>query len=65
MQLTQYKTIWEGIENIDTWITENPDAPPKLYKPLKSTRKIDLYALDHCQKVGQRADKEVTKVMGI
>jgi hypothetical protein len=52
MQLTQYNTIQDGIADIDTWIEENPDAPPQLYIPLKSMRKIDLYALDHFQQVG-------------
>jgi cell division septum initiation protein DivIVA len=65
MQLTQYNTIRKGIADIDTRITENLDAPPKLYIPSKSTRKIDLYVLDHFQQVGKRADKEVTKAMGI
>jgi small-conductance mechanosensitive channel len=31
MQLTQYNTIREGITDIDTWIAENPDAPPWSY----------------------------------
>jgi hypothetical protein len=57
MQLTQYNTIHEGISNIDTWIAENPNAPPELYRPLKSMRKTNLYALDHCQQVGKRAEK--------
>jgi hypothetical protein len=65
MQLTQYNTIREGIADIDTWIAENLDAPTELYRPSKSTRKTDLYALDHCQQVGKRADKEVTKAIGI
>jgi hypothetical protein len=65
MQLTQYNTIREGIADIDTWIAENPDAPPELYRPSKSTRKTDMYALDHCQQVGKREDKEVTKAMVI
>jgi cell division septum initiation protein DivIVA len=64
MQLTQYNTIREGIADIDTWIVENPDAPLELYRPSKSARKIDLYALDHFQQVGKREDKEVTKAMG-
>lgn len=51
-KLTQYKTIREGIDIIDRWITENPDAPPELYRPSKAERKMDLYALDHCQQVG-------------
>jgi hypothetical protein len=49
MQLTQYNTICEGIADIDTWIVENPDAPPELYRPSKSARKTDLYTLDHFQ----------------
>jgi hypothetical protein len=65
MQLTQYNTIQEGIADIDTWIVENPDAPPKLYRSSKSTKKINLYALDNFQQVGQRVDKEVTKLIGI
>jgi hypothetical protein len=65
MHLTQYNIIWEGISNIDTWIAENLDVPPKLYRPLKLARKTKLYALDHFQQVGKWVDKEVTKEMGI
>jgi len=46
-------------------IGENHDAPPELYRPSKSTRKKDLYASNHCQQVGKRVDKEVTKEMVI
>jgi hypothetical protein len=49
MKLAHYNTIREGIADIDRWIEENPDAPPELYRPSKSGRKTDLYALDHCQ----------------
>jgi hypothetical protein len=57
MQLTQYNIICDDITKIDTWITENPDAPTELYRPTKSSRKIDLYALDHFQQIGKRANK--------
>jgi hypothetical protein len=30
---TQFNTIWEGISDIDRWITENLDAPVKLCAP--------------------------------
>jgi hypothetical protein len=65
MKLAHYNTIHEGITDIDRWIEENPDAPPELYRLSKSGRKIDLYALDHCQQIGQRVDREVTKSMEI
>jgi hypothetical protein len=65
MQLTQYNTIHKGIANIDTWIAENFDAPPALYKPSKLVRKTYLYALDHFHQVGKQVDKEVTKEMEI
>lgn len=45
--LIEYNTICEVLANINTWIAKNPDAPPKLYTPSKSTRMIDLYTLDH------------------
>jgi hypothetical protein len=44
---------------------KNFDAPLELYRPSKSTRKTNLYVLDHFQQVGQREDKEVTKAMAI
>jgi hypothetical protein len=65
VKLTQYNTICEGIVDIDTWIAENPDAPLELYRPSKSARKTDLYALYHFQQIEKRADKEVTKAMEI
>jgi hypothetical protein len=34
-KMTQYKTIQEGIDDIDKWIAENPDAPLELYRPSK------------------------------
>jgi hypothetical protein len=49
MQLKQYNTICEGIAEIDTWIMDNPDAPPELYRPSKLARKTNMYTLDHCQ----------------
>jgi molecular chaperone DnaK (HSP70) len=49
VKLTQYNIIHEGINDIDRWIEENPDAPPELYRPSNMERKIDLYALDHFQ----------------
>jgi hypothetical protein len=64
-QLMQYNTICEGIIDIDRWITKNPNAPLELYQPSPSEINIDLYALDHFQQVGKRADKEVTKPMTI
>jgi ribosomal protein L24 len=54
VKLTQYNIIREGITDIDRWIEENPDAPPELYRPSKMERKMDLYALDHCQQIGQK-----------
>jgi hypothetical protein len=65
MKLAHYNTIHEGIADIDRWIEENHDAPPKLYRLSKSRRKTDLYALDHCQQIGQIDDREVTKSMEI
>jgi hypothetical protein len=64
-KLTQFNTIWEGMNNIDTWIAENPDAPVELYHPSGRERKIDLYSLEHCQQAGQREDKETTSSMEI
>jgi small-conductance mechanosensitive channel len=32
-KLTQYKTIREGINDIDKWISENPDTPQELHRP--------------------------------
>jgi hypothetical protein len=49
MQLTQYNTNREGIADIDTWIVENQDSPPEMYRPSKSAREIDMYALGHFQ----------------
>jgi hypothetical protein len=49
LEMKIYNTIREGIADIDTWIGENPDALHDLYRPSKSSRKIDLYALDHFQ----------------
>jgi hypothetical protein len=40
---------------MDRWIDENTDAPPELYRPSKT----DMYALDHCQHVGKKVDREV------
>jgi hypothetical protein len=65
MKLTHYNTIREGITGIGRWIEENPNAPPELYRPSKSERKINLYALKHFQQIGQRDDREVTKSMEI
>jgi hypothetical protein len=53
-KLTQFNIIWEGMNNIDTWIIENLDAPVELYRPSSRERKIDTYALDHCQQAGQK-----------
>jgi hypothetical protein len=36
-----------------------------LYQPSKEERKNDLYVIGHCQEVGQKEDKEVTKAMEI
>jgi hypothetical protein len=44
-KLTQYKTIREGIDDIDRWIIENPDAPLELYRPSKEDKKIDCMHL--------------------
>jgi hypothetical protein len=38
-KLTQFNTIREGINDIDRWIAENPDAPTELYRPSTSERK--------------------------
>jgi hypothetical protein len=65
MKLSHYNTICEGIDDIDTWIEETPDAPPELYRSSKSGKKIDLYALEHCQQIAQKVDREVTKSMEI
>jgi hypothetical protein len=53
------------MNNIDTWITENPDAPTELYRPSSRERKTDTYALDHCQQLGQKEDKETTRSIEI
>jgi hypothetical protein len=65
MKLAHYKTIHEGIDDIDWCIEENTDAPLELYRLSKSGRKTDLYALDYCQQLGQSDNKEVTKSMEI
>jgi glutamate mutase epsilon subunit len=49
-KLTQFNTIQEGMNNIDTWITENLDAPVELYHPSVRERKTNIYALDHSNK---------------
>jgi hypothetical protein len=46
---------------ITVYFPENLDAPTKIYRPSTSKRKT--YSLDHCQQVGKRVDKEVTKSM--
>jgi hypothetical protein len=50
-KLTQFNIIQEGMNNIYTWITENPDAPIELYHPSARERKNDTYALDQCQQL--------------
>jgi len=42
---TQSNTIWEGMNNIDAWIAENPNALIELYHPSARERKINIYAL--------------------
>jgi hypothetical protein len=64
-KLIQFNTIWEGMNNIDTWIAKNPDAPVELYRPSSREIKIDINALEHCQQAGQREDKETTSSMEI
>jgi hypothetical protein len=64
-KLTQFNTIQEGMNNIDTWIAENSDAPIELYHPSVKERKTYIYALDYCQQVGQREDRETTISMVI
>jgi hypothetical protein len=56
-KLTQFNIIWEGMNDIDTWIAENPNAPIELYHPSSREIKIDTYALDHCQQMGQKEEK--------
>jgi hypothetical protein len=58
--ITQFNTIQEGMNNIDMWIIENLDALTELYRPFVRERKIGIYALDHCQQLGQKEDKETT-----
>jgi hypothetical protein len=65
MKLAHYNTICKGIVDIDRWIEENHDAPHDLYRPSKYGRNIDLSALDHCQHIGQKVDREVTKYIKI
>jgi hypothetical protein len=59
-------TIQEGIDDIDRWIAENPDAPSRTPSPFKHGKKnMDLYSLEHCQQAGQREDRETTSSMEI
>jgi len=62
---TQMNTIHEGIDNIDRWIVENPNAPIELHHPLSMERKKDLYSLECCQQDGQMVDRETTSLMVI
>jgi hypothetical protein len=59
--ITQFNIIQEGMNDVDTWIAdnpneENPDAPTELYRPSPREIKIDAYALEHCQKMRQKID---------
>jgi hypothetical protein len=64
-KLTQFNIIQEGMNNIDTWILENLDALTKLYYSSAREIKNDTYAVDHCQQLGQKADKEMTSSIEI
>jgi hypothetical protein len=63
--LTQFNIIREGMNNIDTWIVENLDTHVELYCPLARERKIDTYARDHYQQMGQKENKETTSSIAI
>jgi hypothetical protein len=54
---THMNTIRESIDDIDKWITENNDAPVELPHPSSMERKTNIYSLEHCQQVVQRAIK--------
>jgi hypothetical protein len=64
-KLTRFNIIREGMNDIDTWITENLDALTELYRPSTRERKTDTYALDCCQQLGQKPNKETTSSMTI
>jgi hypothetical protein len=59
------KTIREGIDDIDRWIAENPDAPVKLPLPSSMERKIYLYSLEHLSTSWTKGDIETTRSMVI
>jgi len=63
VKLAQFNMIREGINDIDKWIVENLDAPPKIYRPSTLERKTNLYSLECFQQDEKRAYKEVTKLM--
>jgi hypothetical protein len=62
---THFNNVQESIDDLDRWIIENPDAPIELPHPSSAERKFDLTALDHCQQVRKRADRETTSSMVI
>jgi hypothetical protein len=64
-KLTQFNIIWEGMNDIDTWIAENPDDAKNYITPQSREKNTDIYALDRCQQVGQRVDKETTSSLAI
>jgi hypothetical protein len=56
---TWFITIWEGLGDIDRWISKNLDASVKVPHPSITERKIDYPSMDHYQQAGKRADKEM------
>jgi hypothetical protein len=50
---TQFNTIWEGISDIDRWITENLNAPVEILCPSSIDKKVDLSSLDPSNKLSR------------
>jgi hypothetical protein len=61
----QFISIREVLNDMQQWITKNPDAPVKLPRVLKGERRIAYATMDRCQQSMERDEKKTKRSLEI